>query len=69
MTLDIGALPDGALRPGDTVELIGPHQSLDDVARDAGTIAYEILTSLGQRYARIHVDDDSVSPSLPGRPA
>ena len=33
-------------------ELIGPHQSVDDVATDAGTISYEILTSLGRRYVR-----------------
>jgi alanine racemase len=30
--------------PGAPVELIGPHQSIDDVAADAGTISYEILT-------------------------
>ncbi len=34
------------------VELLGPHQSVDSVARAAGTIGYEILTALGQRYAR-----------------
>jgi alanine racemase len=32
--------------------LIGPQQSLDDVARQAGTIAYELLTQLGARYSR-----------------
>ncbi|MBR1218807.1 alanine racemase [Bradyrhizobium sp. U87765 SZCCT0131] len=69
MTLDISALPAGTLNPGDSVELIGPHQSLDDVAGDAGTIAYEILTSLGQRYARIHRDDDSHPTPHFGRPA
>ncbi|MFT4090852.1 MAG: alanine racemase [Asticcacaulis sp.] len=50
--LDISALPSGALNIGDYVELIGPHQSLDDLASDAGTISYEILTSLGRRYHR-----------------
>jgi alanine racemase len=34
------------------VEVIGSHQTLEDVARDAGTIAYEILTGLGSRYHR-----------------
>lgn len=57
ISLDITALPDGALRPGDWVELIGPHQSLDRLAADAGTISYEILTSLGRRYARHYVAD------------
>lgn len=50
--IDIDALPEGALKAGDFVELIGPHQSLDDVAAAAGTIAYEILTQLGPRYHR-----------------
>lgn len=52
MTVDVTSLPEGALRPGDTVELIGPHQPADDVARACGTIGYEILTSLGRRYHR-----------------
>lgn len=56
ITLDVTALPEGALKLGDWVELIGPHQSLDDIARDAGTISYEILTSLGARYHRIYRD-------------
>ena len=40
------------LRVGDLVELIGPHRPLEDVARDAGTIGYEILTALGGRALR-----------------
>ena len=31
-----------------------PAQTLDQVAADAGTISYEILTSLGPRYHRIY---------------
>ncbi|HTY70718.1 MAG TPA: alanine racemase [Alphaproteobacteria bacterium] len=52
MTLDITAAPDVA--PGDTVELLGGHLPVDDVATAAGTIAYEILTRLGRRYHRIY---------------
>ncbi|MCD2181911.1 alanine racemase [Rhizobium sp. GN54] len=52
ITLDIGALPAGTLRLGSLVELIGPHQTLEAIAADAGTISYEILTSLGDRYHR-----------------
>lgn len=52
MTADIGHLPPSAARVGDPVEIIGPHQSVDDLARDAGTIGYEILTALGGRYLR-----------------
>ena len=36
----------------ETLCLIGPHQGVDDVAAAAGTIGYEILTSLGHRYHR-----------------
>jgi alanine racemase len=52
MTADIGHLPSSACQVGDPVEIIGPHQSVDDLARDAGTIGYEILTALGNRYLR-----------------
>jgi alanine racemase len=53
--LDISTLPKGALGLGHFVELIGPHQSLDAIAADAGTISYEILTSLGRRFHREYV--------------
>ncbi|MFC3443608.1 alanine racemase [Sphingobium rhizovicinum] len=53
MTLDVTHVPDSLLYPGAPVELIGPHQSIDAVAADAGTIAYEILTQLGGRYFRM----------------
>lgn len=56
ITIDISALPEWALAPGDWVELLGPSQSIDQVAADAGTISYEILTSLGQRYDRFYRD-------------
>ncbi|MGS1017050.1 alanine racemase [Allosphingosinicella humi] len=56
ITLDVTALPEGSLGLGDWVELIGPNQTLDQVAADAGTISYEILTSLGPRYHRIYRD-------------
>jgi alanine racemase len=54
MTIDVTDAPEAALRPGAWVELIGDHQSLDQVAADADTIAYEILTQLGSRYARTY---------------
>lgn len=40
--------------PGAYAEIIGEHQTVDDVAGQAGTIGYEILTSLGKRYKRIY---------------
>lgn len=52
--LDISALPEGALNEGDLVELLGPSQSVDAAAGHAGTIGYEILTSLGNRFHRVY---------------
>ncbi|WP_173518443.1 alanine racemase [Ensifer sesbaniae] len=52
ITIDISALPQDRLQLGALVEVLGPSQALEDIARDAGTIAYEILTGLGQRYVR-----------------
>jgi alanine racemase len=39
----------------ETVELLGKHQTVDQVATAAGTIGYEILTSLGNRYQRKYI--------------
>ncbi|TGQ43976.1 MULTISPECIES: alanine racemase [unclassified Mesorhizobium] len=54
--LDVSALPPSRLREGDLVELLGPSQSVDDAAGHAGTIGYEILTSLGHRFHRRYVN-------------
>ncbi len=40
---------------GDHIELFGPNMPIDEVAEAAGTISYELLTSLGRRYHRDYV--------------
>jgi alanine racemase len=40
------------LQPGDFIELFGSNIPIDEVAGAAGTIAYELLTSLGPRWQR-----------------
>ena len=50
-TFDVTDHP--AIVPGAWLELIGPHEPPDAVAARAGTNGYEILTSLGRRYARV----------------
>ena len=50
ITVDITQVPEA--RPGDMVDLIGPRHDIDALAEEAGTIGYEILTSLGRRYRR-----------------
>jgi alanine racemase len=55
ITLDASALSEHALPPGSVVELIGERQDVDAIAARCDTIGYEILTSLGSRYARSYV--------------
>lgn len=45
-----------SLREGDAIELLGANVSIDDLAGAAGTISYEILTSLGARYQRCYIE-------------
>jgi alanine racemase len=52
ITLDMTGIPEARLQPGLTVELLGPHQYVDAVAAEAGTIGYEVLTRLGTRFER-----------------
>ena len=54
ITLDVTAIPRERCVPGAPVDLIGPHTPIDSVAAAAGTIGYEILTSLGSRYRRVY---------------
>lgn len=49
---DVTDVPADAIAAGDYIELFGPNMPLDDVARAAGTIGYELLTSVGLRYER-----------------
>ena len=53
-TFDVSSVPPDALYPGNMIELIGEHYGVDDVAADAGTIGYEILTALGARHHRVY---------------
>jgi len=59
ITFDVTGVPDHLCRPGDWIELIGPNRPVDAVAEDAGTIGYEILTSLGRRYHRAYIGEDA----------
>ena len=54
MAIDITDLPDAAARRGEWATLIGDDLPIDEVAAAAGTIGYEVLTSLGQRYHRVY---------------
>ena len=51
-TLDVSALPAGALAVGDSVDLLGGGVPLEDAAELAGTVGYELLTRLSTRLVR-----------------
>ena len=57
ITLDV---TDAECAPGDMAEILGPNQSIDDLAKAAGTIGHEILTSLGRRYDRSYSEFRSI---------
>ncbi len=53
--VDVTDVPEGFVERGVRAEVIGPNVTIDEVAKWAGTIPYEILTSLGGRYTRLYV--------------
>jgi alanine racemase len=56
-TVDLSEVPDGERpKPGDALEILGEYQGADDLAKSAGTIGYEVLTRLGNRYERKYIN-------------
>jgi alanine racemase len=55
VTLDVTAVPEEIAHPGAMVEVISERYSVDEIGADAGSMGYEILTSLGARYARRYI--------------
>lgn len=66
MAVDVTHLPDDLLSEGMFVEVIGPQQPIESVAAAAGTIAYEILTSLGRRHHRVYLEECRTEVRAPG---
>jgi alanine racemase len=54
IAIDVTDTPATAVKRGDVVTLLGDVIGVDDLAERAGTIGYEVLTSLGRRYRRIY---------------
>jgi alanine racemase len=80
MAIDITDLPDKTARRGHMVTLIGEGITVDELAHHFGTIGYEVLTSLRNRYARIYKGGEAKSetdgaetstpaPATPATPA
>jgi alanine racemase len=69
MAVDITDLPANAARRGHLVTLIGEGITVDELAHHFGTIGYEVLTSLGRRYARVYKGGEAENPPAPASPA
>lgn len=54
ITFDVSAVPERDCRPGATIDIFDPGRGVDALAEQAGTIGYEVLTSLGRRYHRVY---------------
>jgi alanine racemase len=54
MSVDVTSVPAERIFAGSSIEVIGKHQSVDDLADAIGSIGYEVLTSLGRRFRRIY---------------
>src|SRR6266403_2130103 len=54
IAVDVTDLPPNAARRGHLATLIGEGITVDELAHYFGTIGYEVLTSLGPRYARVY---------------
>ena len=53
MMVDVTDIPD--VREGDEVTLLGDEYTADDMARDAGTIGYEIVCGISKRVPRMYI--------------
>ncbi len=56
LTIDVTAVPPHLATAGTQVEIIGPHMPVEEMAARAGTVNYEILTRLGDRFTRVALD-------------
>jgi alanine racemase len=54
IVVDVTDVEEARVNRGDLVTLLGEGIGVDDLAARAGTIGYEVLTSLGRRYRRVY---------------
>src|ERR1700716_4184356 len=69
MAVDVTDLPNNAARRGHMVTLLGEGITVDELAHHFGTIGYEVLTSLGRRYARVYKGGTAATEPAPVTPA
>ncbi|WP_298101805.1 alanine racemase [Bradyrhizobium sp.] len=61
MAVDVTDLERNMVRRGHQATLIGGGITVDELAHHFGTIGYEVLTSLGTRYARVYKSETTGS--------
>ncbi|AIL64787.1 Alanine racemase, catabolic [Rickettsiales bacterium Ac37b] len=54
ITLDVTNVPAHFIYPGQSVEIIGDNITVDQLAKYANTLGYEILTNLGHRFKLVY---------------
>jgi alanine racemase len=71
IAVDVTDLEKNAARRGHLVTLLGEGITVDELAHHFGTIGYEVLTSLGSRYARVYKGGEAKvePPALPAEAA
>lgn len=52
--IDVSGL---GVKAGDSVEVFGKHQSVEDLAKAAQTIPYEIIASISERVTRVYIQE------------
>jgi len=56
-TIDLSNIPENEMpSAGEWVEIVGEHQTIEQLAEDAGTNTHELLTSIGIRYERVYIN-------------
>ena len=63
LAVDVTDLDKNAVRRGHMVTLIGEGITVDELAHHFGTIGYEVLTSLGRRFARVYKGGNPEPPA------
>ena len=53
--IDVTDIPN--VQPGDAVEIFGKHISIQEVAKAAETISYEIMTGISLRVKRVYIEE------------
>ena len=61
IAVDVTDLDKNAARRGHLVTLIGEGITVDELAHHFGTVGYEVMTSLGKRFARVYKGGNAVA--------